>query len=85
MWVCKGPSASKPADEEAAEVDDTKFDSFMGNDTGAFAFGEYDKDDKEADEVGFMSYAGIFFRCSRKQDDVVLQSLVHGPWASLFL
>eukprot|EP00884_Botryococcus_braunii_P009418 jgi/Botrbrau1/18478/Bobra.0072s0060.1 len=46
-----GPSASKPANDEAADVDDTKFDSFMGNDTGAFAFGEYDKDDKEADEV----------------------------------
>lgn len=49
--VVQGPSAPKPADDETADVDDTKFDSFMGNDTGAFAFGEYDKDDKEADEV----------------------------------
>jgi PRP1 splicing factor, N-terminal len=51
MPLLQGPSASKPADDDAADVDDTKFDSFMGNDTGAFAFGEYDKDDKEADEV----------------------------------
>lgn len=44
-------AAQKPAENDAE--DDTKFDEFMGNDTGALAgtFGEYDEDDKEADEV----------------------------------
>ncbi|CAL8466925.1 g6461 [Coccomyxa elongata] len=46
------PAPAKPPPENDAE-DDTKFDEFMGNDTGALAgtFGEYDQDDKEADEV----------------------------------
>lgn len=35
-------------------MDDSKFDEFMGNDSGmlaAGAFGEYDEDDREADEI----------------------------------
>ena len=32
--------------------DDSKFDEFMGNDAGALAStGQYDEDDKEADEI----------------------------------
>lgn len=39
--------------EEEEELDDSKFDEFMGNDSGMLAgtFGEYDEDDKEADEI----------------------------------
>ncbi|GMH38698.1 hypothetical protein BSKO_06582 [Bryopsis sp. KO-2023] len=39
--------------EEEDELDDSKFDEFMGNDSGMLAgtFGEYDEDDKEADEI----------------------------------
>jgi hypothetical protein len=36
-------------DEDAAA--NQPFDHFMGNDTGAFAYGDYDQDDKEADET----------------------------------
>ena len=50
------PPAAAPkatADGDAPPEDETKFDEFMGNDAGALAtFGEYDQDDKEADEVG---------------------------------
>lgn len=43
--------APKPPTEDDA-LDDSKFDEFMGSDAGAFAtFGEYDQDDKEADEI----------------------------------
>jgi len=35
--------------EGAAEVQ--QFDHFLGNDAGAFVFGEYDEDDREADQV----------------------------------
>ena len=49
--------AAPPKDENKPETndaeDDSKFDHFMGNDAGALAgtFGEYDQDDREADEV----------------------------------
>lgn len=42
-------AATETANEEAAAVQ--TFDHFMGNDAGAFVFGEYDEDDREADEV----------------------------------
>ncbi len=51
--------AAPPKDENKPETndaeDDSKFDHFMGNDAGALAgtFGEYDQDDREADEVYF--------------------------------
>eukprot|EP01023_Acetabularia_acetabulum_P060541 TRINITY_DN7278_c0_g2_i1.p1 TRINITY_DN7278_c0_g2~~TRINITY_DN7278_c0_g2_i1.p1 ORF type:complete len:352 (-),score=73.48 TRINITY_DN7278_c0_g2_i1:462-1517(-) len=39
-------------DEDADDYDDSKFDEFMGNDAGALAnWGEYDDDDREADEI----------------------------------
>ncbi|KAK9864076.1 hypothetical protein WJX84_010213, partial [Apatococcus fuscideae] len=39
-------------ENEDPTLDDSKFDEFMGNDAGAFAnTGEYDQDDKEADDV----------------------------------
>ena len=46
-----GPTVEKQQQE--AQDDDSKFDEFMGNDAGALAvnYGEYDQDDKEADEV----------------------------------
>jgi hypothetical protein len=58
VWTgLQGPAAPKPAEQQEADaLDDTKFDVFMGNDTGMFAFGEYDKDDKEADEVRHHHY-----------------------------
>ena len=46
------PAPKAGADGDAPPEDETKFDEFMGNDAGALAtFGEYDQDDKEADEV----------------------------------
>lgn len=45
----QGKTQEDKQDADAA-VDDTKFDEFMGNDAGALAsFGEYDQDDREAD------------------------------------
>ena len=49
--------AAPPKEEKKPETndaeDDSKFDHFMGNDAGALAgtFGEYDQDDREADEA----------------------------------
>jgi pre-mRNA-processing factor 6 len=31
--------------------DENKFDEFMGSDAGVFAGGQYDEDDKEADQI----------------------------------
>ena len=51
----QGPAAAAPPppkkDDDAE--DDSKFDEFMGADTALLAgtTGEYDKDDKEADEI----------------------------------
>lgn len=44
------PDAAKDGDGADA-ADDTKFDAFMGNDTGVFAGGALDEEDKEADAV----------------------------------
>ena len=41
----------KEAEDAAAAAANQPFDHFMGNDTGAFAYGDYDQDDKEADEA----------------------------------
>lgn len=42
----------QPADaDDQAEMDDTKFDKFMGNDAGIFQSTVYDKDDEEADAI----------------------------------
>ena len=39
-------------ENEDTTLDDSKFDEFMGNDAGALAnTGEYDQDDKDADDV----------------------------------
>jgi pre-mRNA-processing factor 6 len=38
----------KDAEDAAAQQ---QFDKFMGSDAGAFAYGDYDEDDKEADEI----------------------------------
>jgi PRP1 splicing factor, N-terminal len=52
----QGPTAAapppQPKKDDDAE-DDSKFDEFMGSDTALLAgtTGEYDKDDKEADEI----------------------------------
>lgn len=52
--------AAPPKEEKKPEAtdaeDDSKFDQFMGNDAGALAgtFGEYDQDDREADEVSTL-------------------------------
>ena len=52
-----GPAAGKPPEsktkEEAEAEDDSKFDEFMGGDGALLAgtTGEYDRDDKEADDV----------------------------------
>ncbi|KAG2447955.1 hypothetical protein HYH02_006984 [Chlamydomonas schloesseri] len=47
-----GAPGSKAGEGEDANLDETKFDEFMGNDAGMFAAtGEYDEDDKEADAV----------------------------------
>ncbi|KAK9803220.1 hypothetical protein WJX73_005268 [Symbiochloris irregularis] len=44
-----GKTQEEKRDDDGA-LDDTKFDEFMGNDAGALAsFGEYDQDDREAD------------------------------------
>lgn len=49
--------AAPPKEEKKPETkdaeDDSNFDHFMGNDAGALAapVGEYDQDDREADEV----------------------------------
>lgn len=40
--------AKQEQDEAAAQQE---FDHFMGADAGAFAYGDYDEDDKEADEI----------------------------------
>ena len=45
------PAAGGGADEGKDAADDSKFDEFMGNDTGVFAGGAMDEEDKEADEV----------------------------------
>lgn len=41
----------KQAEDAAAAAANQPFDHFMGNDTGAFAYGDYDQDDKEADDT----------------------------------
>jgi hypothetical protein len=41
----------KEAEDAAAAAANQPFDHFMGNDTGAFAYGDYDEDDREADET----------------------------------
>lgn len=38
-----------PKEEDPAAHQE--FDQFLGNDAGAFAYGDYDEEDKEADEV----------------------------------
>lgn len=38
-----------PKEEDAAAHQE--FDQFLGNDAGAFAYGDYDEEDKEADQV----------------------------------
>lgn len=38
-----------PKEEDAAAHQE--FDQFLGNDAGVFAYGDYDEEDKEADEV----------------------------------
>ncbi|GFH06286.1 TPR_REGION domain-containing protein [Haematococcus lacustris] len=45
-----GPGGEAGAQAEG-DVDENKFDEFMGNDAGALAGGTYDEDDKEADEI----------------------------------
>eukprot|EP00198_Chlamydomonas_reinhardtii_P003302 XP_001692638.1 splicing factor, component of the U4/U6-U5 snRNP complex [Chlamydomonas reinhardtii] len=48
----KGAPGSKAGEGEDPNLDENKFDEFMGNDAGVFAAtGEYDEDDKEADAV----------------------------------
>lgn len=55
--MCSQPgpaAAAKPkAKEENDAEDDNKFDEFMGSDSALLAgtTGEYDRDDKEADDV----------------------------------
>ena len=39
------------AKDEAAAAENQTFDHFMGNDAGAFVFGDYDEDDREADQI----------------------------------
>eukprot|EP00191_Tetraselmis_sp_GSL018_P019287 CAMPEP_0177592198 /NCGR_PEP_ID=MMETSP0419_2-20121207/8425_1 /TAXON_ID=582737 /ORGANISM="Tetraselmis sp., Strain GSL018" /LENGTH=893 /DNA_ID=CAMNT_0019083035 /DNA_START=192 /DNA_END=2870 /DNA_ORIENTATION=- len=47
-------------------TDDAKFDAFLGNDAGVFASaGEYDEDDKEADEI----WASIDARMDERRKD----------------
>jgi len=41
----------KQAEDAAAAAANQPFDHFMGNDTGAFAYGDHDQDDKEADDT----------------------------------
>eukprot|EP00201_Polytomella_parva_P023821 CAMPEP_0175041554 /NCGR_PEP_ID=MMETSP0052_2-20121109/1986_1 /TAXON_ID=51329 ORGANISM="Polytomella parva, Strain SAG 63-3" /NCGR_SAMPLE_ID=MMETSP0052_2 /ASSEMBLY_ACC=CAM_ASM_000194 /LENGTH=748 /DNA_ID=CAMNT_0016304095 /DNA_START=7 /DNA_END=2250 /DNA_ORIENTATION=+ len=45
------PGKTPGKDDDEAAMDDTKFDEFLGNDAGLFAQGEYDEEDKEADNV----------------------------------
>ena len=55
--------AAPPKEEKKPETndaeDDSKFDHFMGNDAGALAgtFGEYDQDDREADEARSVPFS----------------------------
>ena len=57
--------AAPPKEEKKPEAndaeDDSKFDQFMGNDAGALAgtFGEYDQDDREADEVSTLGVLNL--------------------------
>jgi PRP1 splicing factor, N-terminal len=45
-------AAAHKQEQDAAEAAANQpFDHFMGNDTGAFAYGDYDQDDREADET----------------------------------
>jgi PRP1 splicing factor, N-terminal len=37
--------------EQDDAANQQEFDHFMGADAGAFAYGDYDEDDKEADEI----------------------------------
>lgn len=48
------PQEAAAAGPKPEGPDDQKFDEFLGNDAGVFAnsaFGEYDKDDEEADAI----------------------------------
>lgn len=45
------PDARQARDEEETGVDDSKFDEFLGNDTGVFAGGAMDDEDREADAI----------------------------------
>ena len=55
----------KRGDDEAEEIDETKFDEFMGNDDGVLAgtFGEYDQDDREADAVCIRQILNFLVFC----------------------
>eukprot|EP00803_Ostreobium_quekettii_P004876 evm.model.scf_1630.6 EVM.evm.TU.scf_1630.6 scf_1630:19839-27733(+) len=48
-----GAGMRRSENEEENEMDDSRFDEFMGNDSGMLAgtWGDYDEDDREADEV----------------------------------
>lgn len=43
--------AAKQAQDAAEAAANQPFDHFMGNDVGAFAYGDYDQDDKDADDT----------------------------------
>jgi len=45
------PAPDMPHDEAKETADETQFDEFMGNDTGVFAGGVVDEEDKEADAI----------------------------------
>lgn len=44
-WCVQGGEGGGGGDEE------NKFDEFMGSDAGVFAGGQYDEDDREADQI----------------------------------
>lgn len=46
--LTEGPIQAPKEEDPAAHQE---FDQFLGNDAGAFAYGDYDEEDKEADEV----------------------------------
>eukprot|EP00892_Ulva_mutabilis_P011693 jgi/Ulvmu1/8897/UM049_0079.1 len=45
------PTVSQSAPKEEDPAAHQEFDQFLGNDAGAFAYGDYDEEDKEADQV----------------------------------
>eukprot|EP00889_Picochlorum_renovo_P000346 jgi/Picre1/27376/NNA_000343.t1 len=46
------PAPDMPVESTTVDpADDSKFDTFMGNDTGVFAGGKMDAEDKEADQI----------------------------------